>query len=180
VNTQRYAKRIGRLEEKMTVPEFEWGSTRIDRECLSERERMLFQKVQEITEQYGDDPRRIPDNVLVENSEIARKALEIMARRVFDLFKTIIDEVYLKEDNLNKWVFWCRFLAFWKTTMNIIEMRQREDAFYDQVQKKYGDDWPDDVGKPDYAGIGERDFDKALTALIQSSFKEEQPKDGTS
>jgi len=33
----------------------------------------------------------------------------------------------------------------------------------DRVQEEYGDDWPE----PDYSGLGERDFDKALKNQVR-------------
>jgi hypothetical protein len=166
----------------MNVPEFERGSTRIAWECLSTRERELFERLEELRREYGYGFERIPKDVLADNCETLNKAVEILLRRVFDLFFTAMTP-FLGEDELYEWIFMARFHAFLVTTLNIVEMRRREDAFYDQVQEKYGDDWPDDLGEPDYTGIGERDFDKALETMTDSSFvsstKEEQPKDGS-
>ena len=180
----RFAKRIGRLEEKMDIPEFERGSTKIAWECLSWREQRLFERIQELLREHGDGFGGIQKDVLAENYETVMKGADILLRRVFDLFFTVMTP-FLGEDKMYEWIFMVRFHAFLVTTLNIVEMRRREDAFYDQVQERYGDNWPDDVGKPDYAGVGERDFDKALIALIQSSQVsssqgEEEAKDGTS
>jgi len=182
VNTQRFAKRIGRLETKMAAPEFERGSTKIAWECLSSRERKLFERLEELRREYGNSFERMPRDVLAENCETLNKGVEILVRRVFDLFFTAMSP-FLGEDKLYEWIFLVRFHAFLVSTMNIIEMLRREDAFYKQVQEKYGDNWPDDVGEPDLSDIGERDFDKALTTMIESSpavsSEEEKPEDGT-
>jgi hypothetical protein len=166
----------------MNVPGFERGSTRIAWECLSEREQKLFERIEDLLREHGDGFGGIRKDALVENIETLNKGMDILLKRTFDLFFTVISP-FLNDDKLYEWIFWGRFRAFLVTTLNIIEMRRREDAFLQQVQEKYGDDWPDDMGEPDYAGIGERDFDKALEILIDSSFvsstKEEQPKDGS-
>jgi len=177
VNTG-FAKRIGRLEEKMDIAEFERGSTKISWECLSWREQRLFERIQGLFREHGDGSGGIAKDILTENFETLTKGVDILVKRAFDLFLTAMSP-FLGEDKMYEWTFLVRFHAFLVTTLNIIEMRQREDAFYQRVQEKYGDNWPEDLGEPDYAGIGERDFDKVLTSLIQSSFKEEQPKDGT-
>jgi len=182
VNTRRFTKRIGKLEDKMNVPEFERGSTRIAWESLSEREQKLFERIEELLREHGDGLGGIQKDAFAENNEMFMKGMDILLRRTFDLLATVMGP-FLNGDKLYEWIFWGRFRAFLVTTLNIVEMRRREDAFFQQVQEKYGDDWPDDLGEPDYAGIGEKDFDKALETLIDSSFvsstKEEQPKDGS-
>jgi len=181
MTVQRFSKRIGRLEAKMTVPEFEKGSTKIVWECLSGRERKLFERLEELRREYGESFERMPRDVLAENFETLNKGIDMLLRRVFDHFFSAMAP-FLGEDKLYQWIFMARFHAFLITTLNIVEMRRREDAFYDKVHEKYGDNWPDDIGEPDYAGIGERDFDKALKALIESSLvppTEEEEPDGT-
>ena len=178
MSIRRFAKRVGRLEEKMAVPEFERGSTRIAWECLSGRERELFEKLEDLRAEYGDSFERMPRDVLAENSETLNKGVDMVLRRVFDLFLTAMTAL-LGDDKLCEWIFVARFRAFLTSTLNIVEMRRREDSFYDKVQEKYEDNWPDDVGEPDYTGIGEKDFNKALDALIESSFKSSAEKGET-
>jgi len=166
----------------MMVPEFERGSTRITWECLSGRERKLFERLEELRREYGNSFEAMPKDVLEENRETLNKGAEILVNRAFDLFFTAMTP-FLGEDKLYEWIFMARFHAFLASTMNIIEMLRREDAFYKQVHEKYGDNWPDDVGEPDLSGVGERDFDKALTTLIGSSpvssSEKEKPNNGT-
>lgn len=177
MSARSFAKRIGRLEAEMDVPEFERGSTKIAWECLSQREQKVFDRLEELRKEYGDGF-GITKEVLAENREILDKGIDILFRRVLDLLFSVMSP-FLSEDKFYESIFLARFHAFLVSTLNIVEMRRREDAFYQKVQEKYGDNWPDDVGEPDYTGIGEKDFNKALSSLIRSSFKEEEPKDGT-
>ena len=76
----------------------------------------------------------------------------------------------LLRNNLEKMIFWSRYAAFLTSTMNIVDMRRREEKqekefeekfgpdWIDRVQEEYGDDWPE----PNYSGLGERDFNEAL------------------
>jgi len=82
VTVQRFSKRIGRLEAKMTVPEFERGSTKIAWECLSRRERELFKRLEELRREYGDNLEAMPKDILSENAETMVKGAEILVRRV--------------------------------------------------------------------------------------------------
>ncbi len=163
----RFSKRIGILERKMDVSEFEMGSTRIDWRCLSGHERKLFERLFELQEEYGSRFEDVPKDVLAENFEAINKGAIVLLRRVLDLFYTAM-KVYTGDDKLCEWIFLVRFSAFLETTLNIVEMRRREDKFYQKVEEKYGENWPDDVGEPDLTGIGERDFTKALEAQIKS------------
>ncbi len=176
----RFAKRIAALESKVDVPEFEMGSTRIDWQCLSGHERMLFEKLEKLSEEYGNRFEDIPKDVLAENLEAISKGAEVIFRRVYDLFFTAM-EVYTGDDKFTKWIFLVRFNAFLETTLNIVEMRKREEKFYQQVEEKYGENWPDNIGQPDLSDIGERDFNKALETLVSSlpisSSEEEQSED---
>ena len=182
MSIRRFGKRVGKLEEKMDVPEFERGSTKIAWECLSWREQRLFERIQELLREHGDGSGGIAKDVLAENIEMLDKGIDVLVKRAFDLFLTAMAP-FLGEDKMYEWIFMVRFHAFLVTTLNIVEMRRREDAFYDKVQERYGDNWPDDVGEPDLSGIGERDFDKALTTLIESSplssSEKEKPNNGT-
>jgi hypothetical protein len=54
-------------------------TTRIDWHCLTQRERLLFDKIREIQEEYS--PQTPPDDVLEENHALFVKGIETMARR---------------------------------------------------------------------------------------------------
>ncbi len=56
--------KVKRLEEKMKEVSIS-GATRIDPDCLTERERVLFNKVWEIRDKYAPSP---PDDVLAEHA----------------------------------------------------------------------------------------------------------------
>lgn len=155
-------ERIKKIEKKVEVPDFKQGSTKIAWECLTWREQRLFNKIEEMTKKYGADLDKIPEDLQMEVPELSIKGLEILSRRAFDLFQTIINGIYLGEDWLNQWIFWSRFFAFWNTTMNIIKMRRIEDKHYMKFEEQYGEDWPDNLPEPDYSGIGEKDFNKEL------------------
>ena len=161
-------RKLRRLEKKLDAPEFEQGSTKIAWECLLERERKLIAKIDGVFKEYGLDPDLIPSDVLLENRELLLKGAEIMHRRIMDLYYSLMN--CLLRNNLEKAIFWSRYHAFFTTTMNIVDMRRREEDqeaqfkekygrdWIDKVQEEYGDDWPE----PDYSGLGERDINKAL------------------
>jgi len=163
-------RKLRRLERKMDVPKFEQGSTKIAWECLAKPERVLYTKIHKVLEEYGENP---PDDILKENHELLLKAGQIIHRRTMDLFISIMN--CLLRNNLEKMIFWSRYVAFLTSTMNIVDMRRREEEqesrfkekygrdWIDKVQEEYGDDWPE----PDYSGLGERDFNKALKNQVR-------------
>ena len=166
-------RKLRKLEKKMDVSEFQQGSTKIAWECLLERERKLFEKIEALFKEYGSDPEMIPDDVMLENHELLLKGAEIMHRRTMDLYYSLMN--CLLRNNLEKMIFWSRYAAFLTSTMNILDMRRREEEqeaqfkekygsdWIDRVQEEYGDDWPE----PDYSGLGELDFDKALKTQVR-------------
>ena len=159
--------RIRKLEQQVNVPPFEHGSSRIAWECFTERERLVFNKILEIEKEYGEKP---PSDVLTEHMHLLQAAVKIMWIRTMDLFQTIMDAVYFKEDNFERWIFWSRFAAFFNTSIEIVKMHRIEHDFYKKFEEQYGEGWPkilqekygDDWPQPDYNGIGERDFNKEL------------------
>lgn len=77
-------RRIDAVEESMETLRIK-GTTRIDWNCLTSQERVLFEKVSELTEEYS--PRYPPDDVLEENHDLLIKAIELLIRRGIDLFQ---------------------------------------------------------------------------------------------
>jgi hypothetical protein len=166
MSNRGFVRRVGKLEEKMDVPEFEKGSTRIAWECLSWREQKLLERINELLREHSDECGGVHVESLVEYDELLTKGTEILVKRAFDIFASAMNP-FLRGEKLNEYIFWMRFHAFLVSTLNIIEMRRREDAYYQKIEEKYGDNWPDDVGEPDLSGIGERDFNNVLKQQIE-------------
>jgi hypothetical protein len=96
--------------------------TRIDFNCLSEPERQLFSKVQEIIDKYA--PGRPPQDVIVKNADLWYKGLEIFARRAMDLFVEVMP-ASLCCDELEEWYFKVYFYNFWLDWMESIEQLRK-------------------------------------------------------
>ena len=167
-------ERLWKLEKQMDVPDFEFGSTRIAWQCLTSRERLVFDKLMKIEKEYSDEP---PSDVIRENIDLYHATSRILWMRTMDLFNTLIDAVFLRHDPFARWIFWSRFAAFFNTTHEIVKMHRLEDTFYKKFEEEYGEDWMDVLQKkygdnwpsPDYSSIGERDFNKELRNITKSS-----------
>lgn len=96
--------------------------TRIDFNCLSEPERQLFSKVQEIIDKYA--PGIPPQDVIVKNADLWYKGLEIFARRAMDLFVEVMP-ASLCCDELEEWYFKVYFYNFWLDWMESIEQLRK-------------------------------------------------------
>ena len=94
------------------------GTTKIDPNCLTERERMLFSKVYEIQDKYA--PSLPPLDVLYENRELFGKAHEIIVRRTIDLFTTVMSKAFLG-DEIEEHYFKLHFYNFLKDWMDCIK-----------------------------------------------------------
>ena len=70
-------------------------TTRIDWRCLTQGERLLFDKITEIKEEYW--PQLPPDDVLEENHALFVKGTEIIMRRTMDLFQTVVKTSYMSK-----------------------------------------------------------------------------------
>jgi hypothetical protein len=84
--------------------------TRIDFNCLSEPERQLLDRVQEIIDKYA--PASPPRDVIDKNADLWNKGLEIFARRMLELFVEVMP-ASLCCDELEKWYFKLYFYNFW-------------------------------------------------------------------
>lgn len=100
--------KVKRLEEKMKDVSIS-GTTRIDPDCLSERERTLFNKVWEIRDKYS--PSIPPDDVLAEHHELFSTAQELIIRRAIDLFVTVMPMSF-GGDEIEEWFFKLHFYNF--------------------------------------------------------------------
>ena len=99
--------KLTRLAEKMEGVSISC-TTRIDWNCLTERERMLLGKVWDIHDKYA--PNLPPDDVLVENYELFIKGIQLMARRAVDLFVSVMSKSF--GDEIEVWFFKLHFYNF--------------------------------------------------------------------
>lgn len=111
------------------------GTTRIDWNCLTERERLLFDRINEIRDEYGANP---PDDVLRENHALFVKGVEILARRAIDLFKTVMVTLYVtdvQDDPIMDFIFTTRLFWFLNEMRRHADQMRKEEELYE----KHGD-----------------------------------------
>jgi hypothetical protein len=99
-------RRINGLSEKFK--DVSCGGIRIDFDSFPENEKQLLRKALLIGEEYGPNP---PKELLEENSEFFYKGLEVIARRVIDLFVETIPNTLLC-DEVEQWYFKLHFYNF--------------------------------------------------------------------
>ena len=92
--------------------------TKIDRGCLSEPERHLLDRVQEIMDKYA--PATPPEDVIKKNADLWYKGLEIFGRRATELFVQVVPDSFCC-DELEKWYFKLYFHNFWLDWMESIQ-----------------------------------------------------------
>jgi hypothetical protein len=109
-------RRVNSLSEDLADPVK--TETRIDFNCLSEPERQLFIKVQEIIDKYA--PASPPQDVIVKNADLWNKGLEIFARRSVELFVEVLP-ASLCCDELEEWYFKLYFYNFWLDWLESID-----------------------------------------------------------
>jgi len=85
------------------------SETRIDINCLTEPERKLFDRVQEIVDKYA--PASPPQDVIEKNADLWYKGLEIFGRRATELFVDVMP-ASLCCDELEQWYFKIYFYNF--------------------------------------------------------------------
>jgi len=100
-------RRVNSLSREITDPVK--TETRIDFNCLSEPERQLLDKVQEIVDEYA--PASPPEDVIEKNADLWNKGLEIFARRSMELFVDVMP-ASLCCDELEEWYFKMYFYNF--------------------------------------------------------------------
>jgi hypothetical protein len=98
---------VNKLSQEITDPVK--TETRIDWNCLSEPERQLLDKVQEIVDEYA--PASPPEDVIEKNADLWYKGLEIFARRSMELFVDVMP-ASLCCDELEEWYFKMHFYNF--------------------------------------------------------------------
>jgi hypothetical protein len=100
-------RRVNSLSKNLADPVK--TETRIDFNCLSEPERKLLDKVQEIVDEYA--PASPPQDVIEKNADLWNKGLEIFARRSMELFVDVMP-ASLCCDELEEWYFKMYFYNF--------------------------------------------------------------------
>jgi len=101
-------RRVNSLSKNLADPVK--TETRIDFSCLTEPERALFKRVQEILDEYA--PASPPEDVIVKNADLWYKGLEVFARRAVELFVSVLP-ASLCCDELEEWYFKLYFYNFW-------------------------------------------------------------------
>jgi hypothetical protein len=106
------------------------SETRIDINCLTEPERKLFDRVQEIVDKYA--PSSPPQDVIEKNADLWYKGLEIFGRRAMELFVEIIPASFCC-DELEEWYFKVYFYNFWLDWLESVEQvrempKEKRDA----------------------------------------------------
>ena len=121
-------RRVNSLSKRIADPVK--TETKIDWNCLSEPERQLLDKVQEIVDEYA--PASPPQDVIEKNADLWYKGLEIFARRATELFVDVMP-ASLCCDELEEWYFklyFYNFLFDWlESVQRLREMpKERHDA----------------------------------------------------
>jgi len=94
-------RKLDAIEESLKTLRIK-GTTRLDWNCLTSQERALFEKVNDLKEEYA--PGYPPDDVLQENHELFVKGFELVMRRALDLFQEAT-RAYCMVDDQNEWFF---------------------------------------------------------------------------
>jgi hypothetical protein len=94
------------------------SETRIDINCLTEAERTLFERIEEIVDKYA--PAMPPEDVIEKNADLWYKGLEIFGRRTMELFVEIMPASFCC-DELESWYFKVYFYNFWVDWMKSIK-----------------------------------------------------------
>jgi hypothetical protein len=101
-------KRFNDLSMRLAEPTK--SDTMIDWRCLSEGERQLLEKVDEIIGKYA--PSQPPQDVIEKHADLWYKGLEILGRRATELFVEVVP-ASLCCDELELWYFKLYFYNFW-------------------------------------------------------------------
>ena len=121
-------RRVGNLSEQIDDPAK--SETRIDINCLTEPERVLFEKVHEIMDKYS--PAIPPQDVFEKNADLWYKGLEIFGRRATELFVEVVPDSFCC-DELEKWYFKIYFHNFMLDWLEQVEQvrkmpKEKRDA----------------------------------------------------
>jgi hypothetical protein len=148
-------RRVDGLEESLKTLRVE-GNTKIDWNCFTSEEQILFEHIRELKDKYA--PYNPPDDVLEANHDLFLKGLEIIFCRALELFQEaakaycIVDEV---DEAYFKFAF--TFRIFWfihelgrqckknRKEMELIEKYEDDDALgraYDEYLETVEDKTP--------------------------------------
>ncbi|MGA3060169.1 MAG: hypothetical protein ABSD92_07335 [Candidatus Bathyarchaeia archaeon] len=124
------SRRVGNLSEQ--IDDSAESETRIDLNCLTEAERMLFEEVDEIIDKYS--PGRPPRDVIEKNADLWSKGLEIFARRATELFVYVMP-ASLCCDELEEWYFKIYFHNFMLDWLDQVDQlrkmpKEKRDALF--------------------------------------------------
>jgi hypothetical protein len=109
--------------------------TRIDINCLTEQERKLFDRVQEIIDKYA--PASPPQDFIEKNADLWYKGLEIFGKRAVELFVEVVPASFCC-DEIEEWYFKVYFYNFWLDWLESVEQlrempkEQREALLYER------------------------------------------------
>jgi hypothetical protein len=108
-------KRVEALSEKLKSVSLD--VVRLDFDYFTEPEKQLFNKIWEIQEEYGLNP---PPDVVEANKELTFKALEIIFRRVLELFIFTVPKAFCW-DEIEEWYFKLHFYNFFEDLEECLE-----------------------------------------------------------
>lgn len=157
------------------------GTTRIDWNCLTNQERVLFEKVNNLKEEYA--PRYPPDDVLQENHALFIKGIELVIHRAIDLFQEAA-RAYCVVNDQNEWffefIFNLRVYWFLYELRRHFEMNKAEE----ELLKKYEDDEEFERAHNEYIqGLEDKtalwtreSFDNFTRPFFDSCLRKKKPK----
>jgi hypothetical protein len=127
-------RRVGALSEKMKSVTSD--VVRLDFDSFTEPEKQLFNKIWEIQEEYGLNP---PADVIEANKELTFKALEVIFRRVLELFLFAVPKAFCW-DEIEEWYFKLHFYNFFK---DLDECLERVRKWSDKDRQEFLTDMKD-------------------------------------
>lgn len=140
-------RRVDELSEGMKALRVK--GTRVDWNCLTSQERVLFERVWEIKDEYL--PYNPPDDVLAKNHDLFIKGIELLTRRAIDLFQEATKAYCLVDadkDNESFFdlVFTLRIYWFLHEMSRHFERNRKEEELLKKYEdsKKFGqvyNDW---------------------------------------
>jgi len=128
-------RRLNRVAENLEDIQFK-ETTRIDWYCLTEKERLLFDKISEIRDEYWPQPP--PDDVLEQNHALFAKGIELLTRRAIDLFQTVVKTLYktdTRDDSLFDLIFTVRLFWFLHEIHRHVEQTRVEEELFEKYEK---------------------------------------------
>ena len=125
----RLKRKIGTLAQELDNSAK--SETTIDINCLTEPERVLFEKVQEIMDKYS--PAIPPQDVIEKNADLWYKGLEIFGRRATELFVEVVPASFCC-DELEIWYFKIYFYNFMQDWLESVKaLREMPKERYNEL-----------------------------------------------